>query len=52
MELIEKAINIYHNHTCIKFVPRTLLDEDFIVIQNSKSGCFSNVGRVGGRQVI
>lgn len=51
MELLEEAITIYHNQTCIKFVPRTSSDEDFIAIQNSNSGCWSSVGRIGGRQV-
>lgn len=52
MNLIEKAINSYHQNTCIKFKPRTSTDRDFISIQNSASGCWSSVGRVGGKQII
>lgn len=52
MDMVEKAINAYHNNTCIKFVPRKSSDENYISIQSSSSGCWSGVGRVGGRQVI
>lgn len=51
IELFKEVITTYHNQTCIKFVPRTSSDENFIAIQNSKSGCWSSVGRIGGRQV-
>lgn len=52
MSLIEKAINSYHQNTCIKFKSRTSNDRDFISIQNSASGCWSSVGRIGGKQVL
>lgn len=51
MDTLEKAINAYHDNTCIKFVPRTSSDVDYISIQGTDSGCWSSVGRVGGRQV-
>lgn len=51
IELIEKAITVYHNETCIKFVPRTSEQKDYISIENGQSGCWSSVGRVGGKQV-
>lgn len=52
MDILEKAIDAYHNNTCIKFVPRTSADQDYISIQSTNSGCWSSVGRVGGRQVF
>ncbi|KAG4070660.1 hypothetical protein HA402_013580 [Bradysia odoriphaga] len=52
MDMLEKAINAYHENTCIKFTPRTSSDEDYISIQGTDSGCWSSVGRVGGRQVV
>lgn len=52
MDYIEKAINAYHDNTCIKFVPKKSTDEDYISIQSTNTGCWSSVGRVGGRQVI
>lgn len=52
MNLIEKAINSYHQNTCIKFKPRSSTNRDYISIQNSASGCWSSVGRVGGKQVL
>lgn len=51
MDTIEKAINSYHENTCIKFVPRKSSDDSYISIESSDSGCWSSVGRVGGRQV-
>lgn len=52
MNLIEKAINSYHQNTCIKFMKRTSTDRDYISIQSSATGCWSSVGRVGGKQVV
>lgn len=52
MDLIEKAINAYHQNTCIKFIPRRSTDRDYITIQSDNSGCWSSVGRTGGRQVV
>ena len=50
MNLIEKAFNEYHSRTCIRFVPRTN-QQDYISIVNGRTGCWSSVGRIGGRQV-
>ncbi|KAM8707428.1 hypothetical protein ACLKA7_011504 [Drosophila subpalustris] len=48
---INEAMEEYHKYTCIRFVPR--VDEpDYIVIGNQKSGCWSSLGRLGGRQRI
>ncbi|XP_037032580.1 zinc metalloproteinase nas-4-like isoform X2 [Bradysia coprophila] len=52
MDTLEKAINAYHENTCLKFTPRTSSDTDYISIQGTDSGCWSSVGRVGGRQVV
>lgn len=52
MDLIEKAINAYHQNTCIKFFPRRSMDMDYISIENDKSGCWSSIGRIGGKQEV
>ncbi|KAJ6636112.1 Zinc metalloproteinase nas-7 [Pseudolycoriella hygida] len=52
MDLLEKAINSYHDNTCLKFVPKDTTNKDYISIQSSDSGCWSSVGRIGGRQVV
>lgn len=52
MDLIEKAMKSYHEKTCIRFRSRTNADRDYISIQNTATGCWSSVGRIGGKQQI
>nr|XP_043886624.1 high choriolytic enzyme 1-like [Solea senegalensis] len=47
---IDSALKVYHSSTCIRFVPRQN-EYDYISIEN-RAGCFSALGRVGGRQVL
>jgi hypothetical protein len=49
--MIQWAMASFHNHTCIKFVKRTT-ERDFISIRNTKTGCWSYVGRIGNRQIV
>ncbi|CAG9103828.1 unnamed protein product [Plutella xylostella] len=49
--LIMKAIADYHRLTCIRFVPYTG-QTDYLVIQSKNTGCWSSVGRIGGRQEV
>lgn len=51
MSLIEAAMAEYHQKTCIRFVPRTH-QNDYVSIVSGNSGCWSSVGRIGGRQEI
>ncbi|XP_060806699.1 zinc metalloproteinase nas-4 isoform X1 [Amyelois transitella] len=50
-DLIMQAIDDYHRMTCLHFVPRSR-QTDYIVIQNKNTGCWSSVGRIGGRQEV
>lgn len=50
MDLLERAINEYHRRTCVRFKARTY-ERDYIVFTNQPTGCWSSVGRIGGRQV-
>lgn len=50
--MILRAIGEYHKNTCIKFIPRRSSDSDFISITNGATGCWSSIGRVGGRQIV
>uniref|UniRef100_A0A1A9X2F0 Metalloendopeptidase n=1 Tax=Glossina brevipalpis TaxID=37001 RepID=A0A1A9X2F0_9MUSC len=52
MPLIEHAFEQFHRYTCIRFVPRTGQHNDYISIVNGNSGCWSTVGRIGGRQEV
>lgn len=49
--IIEHAINEYHRRTCIRFIPRTT-ERDYVSIVSGNSGCWSSVGRVGGKQEV
>jgi hypothetical protein len=49
---ILKAFDEYHRVSCIRFIPKTDSHTDYISIQNGKTGCWSSVGRVGGKQVV
>ncbi|XP_055853589.1 zinc metalloproteinase nas-4 isoform X2 [Episyrphus balteatus] len=51
MALIEQAITEFHSKTCIKFVPR-MAQTDYISIVSGSSGCWSSVGRIGGKQEV
>lgn len=50
--MIERALKEYHVSTCIRFVPRRQQDSDYISITNGATGCWSSIGRTGGKQVV
>lgn len=52
MDLIERALNEYHKKSCINFIPRRSSDRDFLSIESGSTGCWSSVGRTGGKQVV
>lgn len=49
--IIAKAIEEYHNKTCVRFVPKEETDLDYIYFF-AALGCASQIGRTGGMQVI
>lgn len=50
--MILAAMNEYHKSTCIKFRPYTGVERDYMSIESSTTGCWSNLGRIGGMQRI
>ncbi|XP_016952794.1 zinc metalloproteinase nas-1-like [Drosophila biarmipes] len=51
LETLNNAFKEYHNRTCVRFRPR-IKEKDYIAIVNKGIGCYSNPGRVGGRQEV
>ncbi|XP_032691513.1 zinc metalloproteinase nas-4-like isoform X1 [Odontomachus brunneus] len=51
-KLIYDAMEDYHRYTCIKFKPYRGEESDYIRITAGNSGCWSSVGRIGGRQDV
>ncbi|CAG9537789.1 unnamed protein product [Cercopithifilaria johnstoni] len=49
--LLARAIKQYHDKTCLRFVPRSLYEGDYLFI-GKVDGCFSEVGRTNGVQVL
>jgi hypothetical protein len=47
---IQQAMNHYHQHTCIRFRPRT--NENNYIYITAESGCWSYVGRQHGAQKL
>ncbi|XP_074547049.1 hatching enzyme 1.2-like [Halichoeres trimaculatus] len=47
---IKKAMETFHKKTCVRFVPRQS-QSDYLSIE-SKMGCWSTIGRDGGKQVL
>ncbi|XP_055609017.1 hatching enzyme 1.2-like [Uranotaenia lowii] len=48
---IKDAMYDFHQQTCIRFVPKTN-EMDYLSIERSPSGCWSTIGRTGGKQVL
>ncbi|XP_034948724.1 zinc metalloproteinase nas-4-like [Chelonus insularis] len=51
-QLIMEAMEDFHRNTCIRFVPYTGDTNDYIRITAGNTGCWSSVGRIGGRQDV
>lgn len=45
------AMGEYHKSTCIRFVPRSN-EKDYVYFGSTNTGCWSSVGKVGGKQTI
>lgn len=49
--VVRQAIEEYNAKTCIRFVPRRSSDRSYVEFMHG-GGCYSMIGRVGGRQQI
>lgn len=50
--MIDEAIGEYHKLTCVKWVLRKGTEPDYVYFTSGNTGCWSSVGRIGGRQEI
>jgi hypothetical protein len=48
---VQQAVSYFNANTNLRWVPRTT-QTDYVQFVNSSSGCWSYVGRIGGRQQI
>lgn len=44
-------MSLFNNETCVQFVERTD-EQDYIMFNNDRGGCYSYLGKQGGGQVI
>uniref|UniRef100_A0AC34REU5 Metalloendopeptidase n=1 Tax=Panagrolaimus sp. JU765 TaxID=591449 RepID=A0AC34REU5_9BILA len=49
--VLARAIASYNAKTCIRFVPKTASDKDYIAISKI-DGCYADFARVGGKQQV
>lgn len=47
-----EAMEDFHRYTCVRFVPHNGDRDDYIRITAGNTGCWSSVGRIGGRQDV
>uniref|UniRef100_A0A182NB30 Metalloendopeptidase n=1 Tax=Anopheles dirus TaxID=7168 RepID=A0A182NB30_9DIPT len=43
--IIERAMNVFHAKTCVRFVPRTPQTPHYFQITNRPAGCYASIGR-------
>jgi len=50
--VIASAMNKFHLASCIRFVPKTNNDADYVILKKTGEGCWSHVGRNGSGQTV
>ncbi|XP_055602364.1 astacin-like [Uranotaenia lowii] len=50
LKTIQEGMDMYKEHTCIRFVPKTDADTSWIKFLNNDTGCYSYVGRQRNNQ--
>ncbi|XP_037719351.1 zinc metalloproteinase nas-14-like [Drosophila subpulchrella] len=51
LDKLNRAFMAYHKYTCVRFMPR-IAEKDYVAFTSRKLGCYSYVGRLGGRQEL
>ncbi|KAF4527091.1 hypothetical protein B566_EDAN015364 [Ephemera danica] len=50
--LIQRAMRLLEQHTCVRFEPRSGRTRAYVAFERKQDGCWSALGRTGGRQII
>lgn len=50
--MILNVIEQIHQHTIVRFEPKSQQHKDWVLFKKNEPGCFSNIGNHGGRQAI
>ncbi|KAB0797045.1 hypothetical protein PPYR_11106 [Photinus pyralis] len=50
--VVWRAMAAFHRETCIRFVERSDRDKDYVLFISRHAGCYSSIGRTGGKQVV
>ncbi|KAM7360548.1 zinc metalloproteinase nas-8 [Cochliomyia hominivorax] len=51
LDTLSHIFKEYHAKTCVRFKKRTN-EKDYVAITNKNTGCWSTLGRIGGRQEV
>ncbi|XP_050094471.1 zinc metalloproteinase nas-13-like [Anopheles aquasalis] len=52
VEHIRRGMRLLESVSCLRFVPRTAADTNYVKVIGTDSGCYSYVGQVGGEQLL
>lgn len=52
LDTIRNAIKQFHKLTCVRFIQKKDYHKDYLWITNSNTGCWSSIGKIGGRQQL
>ena len=51
-QIVRDGMDHWEDNTCLRFLVKQQNTSDYVEVINHKSGCFSHVGRINGRQEI
>lgn len=52
INILERSIDKFNRYSCLQIIPKEFYHFDYVSVQNTDQGCYSAVGRTGGRQKL